>query len=564
VQAGVFDQVIQRFSARRPRIAGLLVLAAIACWGEPGARGAATPQSVAGPAAPPAEADEPDPVPASARPPEPQPDPVPAPARPPEPRAARSWAPSVARPAPAPAAIGERARPKLSALSRWVEQRGGELGVAVRDLGSGRELLASGAERALNPASNQKLVTAAVALSTLGPEFRFRVAVLGKIDSGVAARLVLRSNGDPSLTQADLDRFVEELFALGLRHISGDILVDQSAFDDQYSPPGFEQQPGEWAAFRAPVSAVALERNTTTLQVVPGAAGELAMVGFEPPGYVAHQGSVRTLAGKKREYIGLTLTPLGERLAARVSGHVPPGHSPYRITRRIDNPALYAGLVLEHLLVAKGIQHDGGVVLGGADEAQELVGRDSETVASLAKELGKASDNFYAEMLFKAAGARAYGAPASADKATRLALAWLAARQIDSAGQAFGNGSGLYGANSASARLLTRVLEAAYLDPSISEAFRAQLALGGIDGTLRQRFAAHRQRRSILAKTGTLSRVVSLSGYVLGPAHETGLAFSILVSGIAGQHGEARRLIDELVSEMSDVLWERSRALARH
>jgi D-alanyl-D-alanine carboxypeptidase/D-alanyl-D-alanine-endopeptidase (penicillin-binding protein 4) len=462
----------------------------------------------------------------------------------------------VARPAPAPAQLSNRVAPKLEALSSWVKNRKGQLGFALRDLGSGRELLAEGAEQAQNPASNQKLLTAAVALSVLGPDYRFHVGVLGKIENGVAPRLVIRGNGDPTFSYEELRGFAERLVALGLKRVAGDILVDQSAFDEKYTPPAFDQQPAEWAAFRAPVSAVALDRNATTLHVFPTKPGQAARLEFEPPGYVSLlQGEVRTEKGKKRDHVGLTLKPNGTALGAHVSGGVPEGDKVIHLSRRIDNPEIYAGAVLKRILLNARVSIQGDVKKGGEDEREELVGRDSVKLSELMGHLGKASDNFYAETLFKAIGAKVKGQPGSAEKATLAIVEWLTNRQLADEGLKVGNGSGLYDANRVSARTLTRLLESAYLDPLISRPFQEQLAVGGRDGTLRTRFYALTNRRSVHAKTGTLREVVALSGYVFGPEQRTGVSFSVLVTGISGQHAEARKRIDALVLEISDALW---------
>lgn len=541
-----FERLLARLPSRRsPRLAALLLLTTIACWGEPGARGAASP-GLPGATAFPEGAAEPDPVLA------PSPPPIPAP---PEPVAEATPAPgSVARPNSAPSQLGARVAPKLEALSSWVKTHKGELGFALRDLGSGRELAADGATRSLNPASNQKLLTAAVALSELGPDFKFHVGVLGKLEGGVAARLVIRSNGDPTFTYEDLRGFGERLVALGLSKVTGDILVDQSAFDDKYTPPAFEQQPGEWAAFRAPVSAVSLDRNSTTLHVFPTQPGQLARVEFEPPGYVSVQGDVHTEKGKKRDHVGLTMKPRGLLLGAQVSGGIPEGDTVVHITRRIENPEIYAGLVLKRVLSTLGVVVQGEVRRGGEDESTELVGRDSTKLSELVQQLGKASDNFYAETLFKTLGAVKRGKPGTAENAAQVSIDWLKARQLADDGLRIGNGSGLYDANRISARTLTRLLEAAYLDPAISRAYQDQLAVGGLDGTLRARFYALRNRRSVHAKTGTLNKVTALSGYVFGPEQETGVAFSILVTGTSA-HAEVRQRMDALVLEISDALW---------
>ena len=130
---------------RSTRFTGIFVLTAMACWGEPGARGAASPLPEVTAALP---DDEPDPVLA------PAPPPTPAPPQ-------RRIAPlaTLTRPAPAPGQLAPRVAPKLRSLSEWARTRKGDLGFALRDLANGRELLAEGAEQALNPASNQKLLT---------------------------------------------------------------------------------------------------------------------------------------------------------------------------------------------------------------------------------------------------------------------------------------------------------------------------------------------------------------------------------------------------------------------
>jgi D-alanyl-D-alanine carboxypeptidase/D-alanyl-D-alanine-endopeptidase (penicillin-binding protein 4) len=559
VEPARFERLLARLSARRyTGLAAFLVLSTIACFGGPVARGAASPDALD--AVTTSDPSQPDPVLA------PSPPPVPAP---PDPVAevAPGRTPNAAlRPSPAPGQLAARIAPKLEALSSWVKGHKADLSFALRDLGSGRELASDGATRALNPASNQKLITSAVALSELGAEFKYHVGVLGKIDAGVAQRLVLRGNGDPSFSYEELRGFGERLVALGLSKVTGDILVDQSAFDDQYTPPAFEQQPNEWAAFRAPVSAVALDRNSTTLHVFPTRPGQLARVEFEPPGYVSVQGEVRTEKGKKRDHVGLTLKPHGLLLGAQVSGGVPDGTTTLHITRRIENPEIYAGLVLKRVLATLGVVVEGEVRRGGDDDASpELVGRDSEPLSQLVQKLGKASDNFYAETLFKTLAAVKRGKPGTAENAALVEMDWLKSHQLGDDGLKITNGSGLYDANRVSARVLTRLLEVAYLDPLISRVYQDQLAVGGLDGTLRSRFFALRARRSVHAKTGTLNKVTALSGYVFGPEQTTGVAFSILVSGTSA-HAEVRERMDALVLEISDALWAppvSSAALAR-
>lgn len=155
----------------------------------------------------------------------------------------------------------------LQELTGWVHGRGGTLSARVVDTESGAVWAESSPQSALNPASNMKLLTAAVALERLGAEFRFSTGLYGKLEGNRVEALVLRGHGDPSLTTADLWQLVTALRNLGVTQV-GQVQVDQSRFDEQFVPPAFEQQPDEWASFRAPVSAVALERNALVVNLL--------------------------------------------------------------------------------------------------------------------------------------------------------------------------------------------------------------------------------------------------------------------------------------------------------
>jgi D-alanyl-D-alanine carboxypeptidase/D-alanyl-D-alanine-endopeptidase (penicillin-binding protein 4) len=106
---------------------------------------------------------------------------------------------------------------------------------------------------------------------------------------------------------------------------------------------------------------------------------------------------------------------------------------------------------------------------------------------------------------------------------------------------------------------MAALLRAAFLDPALSADFTAQLAIGGVDGTLRGRFRAWAKRRAIRAKTGTLDAVASLSGYILPPPGRSPIAFSILANGIPGKVGVAREGMDKLIDALARELWKGAR-----
>lgn len=454
-------------------------------------------------------------------------------------------------------------RRAVADLAGWAKKKGGALGASVIDVRDGQRVAEVDASRPLNPASNQKILTAAAALHYLGPAYRFKTELRGTVTGGVAEAVVLSGNGDPSLGTQDLWRLARVARERGLRRV-GTIYVDQSHFDDRYVPPAFEQQPNEWAAFRAPVSAVSIEQNTVTLNVVPGAPDSAASFWFEPPGVVDSHGSIATRAKGSGDAVGWSLRPEGEagatRLRSEVSGGIATELGRRRYTRRLDDPRLAPGYALRQVLADLGIEAKGEVRLGKPAGTEQLAYITSKPLGQLLHPVGKESDNFYAETLLKVVGAAA-GAdgkpalPGTSAAGARALLRWLERAKIETKGVVIENGSGLFDANRLPPAVLAEALAAAYREPAISSEMVAQLAIGGVDGTLRNRFRDLADQRVVRAKTGTLRNVIALSGYVMGPGGRPPVAFSLLVVGVPAEPGEARRRADRVVNEIAKALW---------
>lgn len=453
----------------------------------------------------------------------------------------------------------------LRKLNAFAKPLGGRVSAAGVDLETGTALGDWQPKLELNPASNMKLLTAAAALELLGSSYEFETGLYGlpkpitdSPEGGPALELdelVLRSNGDPTLEVHDLWRLANALSNLGVKRVAK-LLVDQSHFDEHFVPPAFEQQPNEWAAFRAPVSAVALSRNTVTLSVSPSQGGNPARLWIEPPGSVILEGKVRTLATGAAD-VRFSVSPAvapGKLAVATASGQVIAGQGRVRFTRRLDDPRLTAGHCLKELMLGLGIQV-GEVRSGGGSEKRRLTYLTSPPLGSIVRALGKESDNFTAEMLLKklattrtkATGEKQLGSSAGG---AEVVLDWVT--QLGAGGNPqIRNGSGLFDANRLSAAQLIAVLTHAYKTPQLRGDFLAQLSEGGIDGTLRTRFLDAPLRGHVRAKTGTLQRAVSLCGYVFRDGVEAPIAFAILVSDIDGKHAEIRAKIDEAVAALA-------------
>jgi D-alanyl-D-alanine carboxypeptidase/D-alanyl-D-alanine-endopeptidase (penicillin-binding protein 4) len=458
--------------------------------------------------------------------------------------------PAASVPSPGTAASAERmvaldAAANAIASGRSLE--GASVGIAVLDVDSGRLLAAHGEHLALNPASNAKLYTAGAALATLHGEHRYETTLTGKLEGdAVAGGLGIRGYGDPSLATADLGSMVQELKGFGVRRVDGDVVVDQRFFDEQTTPPAFEQQPNEWSGFRAPVSAVALDENCITLTVRPSSPGAGAHVEFDPPGFVDVDGTVHTAEDGGADTVELALSGSGSRMAAKVSGAVAADSRVVRYTRRAEDPSLLAGYALKALLERANVRVSGDVKLGTA-RGHVLARHLSEPLSSLLYALGKQSDNFYAEMIFKGLGGEGKGRPAKSSDAAEIVTRWLERIGASEPGVVIKNGSGLFDANRVTAWSTVELLRWAWRDPTVQPEFVAQLAVGGVDGTLHKRFRGELTRRRVRAKTGTLDDAISLSGYVLRDGGKGPIAFSMLFNHVGGKQDVARHSADRLV-----------------
>jgi D-alanyl-D-alanine carboxypeptidase/D-alanyl-D-alanine-endopeptidase (penicillin-binding protein 4) len=216
----------------------------------------------------------------------------------------------------------------------------------------------------------------------------------------------------------------------------------------------------------------------------------------------------------------------------------------------------YAGHVFVDALLAAGIQVPRRVVLDKcASNAALITFRPSPPLGEVLARLGKDSDNFVAEMILKLLGAERKRKPGTSADGASVVLETLRRLELPTSNITVINGSGLFQGNRVTTALLSQLLAAMYKNPSFRDDFVAQLAVGGVDGTLARRFRNLPAARIVRAKTGTLDDVIALSGYVLGPQPERAYAFSFLANGVTGKHAEARALIDHTVEAIAAELF---------
>jgi D-alanyl-D-alanine carboxypeptidase/D-alanyl-D-alanine-endopeptidase (penicillin-binding protein 4) len=480
-----------------------------------------------------------------------------------------------APPAPtAPTAVQDLAAMPLGArLDAIVAQQAplatARIGIFVQDLATGAVLYERDAQGGYAIASVTKVVTMAAALALLGPDFRFRTALLvEEIDGDGVIRgdLYLESRGNPMLATADLEELSRWLERAGVRRVRGELVVDTSYFDDQSSPPHFDEQPEEQAAFRAPVGAASLERNAFMVRVrAARSPGQRAAVWLEPETPYLRLGRAEVVTqetGRDDIRIASELDDKG-RMVVHVAGQVRAGGSVLGFRRRVDNPVTYVGETLREILRRRGIRirkpARAGVAPAGA---QVLAFVESEPLCVLIHRLGKDSDNFVAETLLKTLAAEHREPGADARPATwQEGLAVVQRFLTDHVGLTpgtfrYGNGSGLFDASTFSPAQIGAVLATAHRNMRYGPDLMASLAIAGTDGTLRSRMLGSPARGRVRAKTGTLAAVSTLAGYLdAGPRPP--VAFAIFINGIQplwAARQAARDLQDGVVEALIEHL----------
>jgi D-alanyl-D-alanine carboxypeptidase/D-alanyl-D-alanine-endopeptidase (penicillin-binding protein 4) len=421
------------------------------------------------------------------------------------------------------------------------------VGVLVRSLDTGRVLYERNADFALIPASNLKIVTATAALSLLGPDFRYRTRLLRtgvlRPDGTLTGDLYLRGAGDPSLDFARLNTIAADLRRLGVVRLAGRIVADASRFSGPPLGEGW-QWDDESFAYSPQVSALCCDGNTLTVTVQPGEkVGDVGRVSLASD-YVRAVSTVSTVAGGARD---LDFDRVRGQNVVTVAGSIGATAAPATMRLTVEEPARYTASRLAQALAAVGIGLSSPLVIETGvtpPQAKLLLESPSRPLSDLVRTFMKSSDNLYGECLLRTLGAEK-GSGGSAVEGARVAQRWLETRALDTSGLVIADGSGLSRMSTLTARFLVALLA----DSSRTEPFVRALPVGGVDGTLKSRFTEVAGK--VQAKTGTLTGVASLSGYVTTLAGER-LAFSMLACHFARDGGAdaVRSVQDALIRSL--------------
>lgn len=439
----------------------------------------------------------------------------------------------------------------------------GYWGVLVKSLKTGDALYARNPDKLMMPASNMKIVTLAAAAVRLGWDFTYETKIrgAGTIDAGTLhGDLLVVGSGDPSFGTADgvaqnvFDSWAERLKAQGVRTILGRIVGDDNTFDDQELGFGWSWD-DLYDDYAAGVSALQFNENAARVTISPGAAvGDPAQVSVSPSSSgLTIANLLKTSAADVPSSIDARRLPGSSRLTLR--GSVPIGVAPVVRLVSVDNPTLFLVFALRDALIARGIDVRGPAVdidditdPPARDGGVELATYRSPPLSVLAIRMMKISQNLYAETFLKTLGAAA-GTPTAVSGRT-VVQSVLQEWGVQPGAMIQRDGSGLSRYDYVTPSALVTTLMHVGRDESLRGPFEASLPIAGQDGTLANRMKGTPAEGNARAKSGSMSNVRGVSGYVTDAAGER-LAFSILANNFEAAPETINRTIDAIVVRLA-------------
>jgi D-alanyl-D-alanine carboxypeptidase/D-alanyl-D-alanine-endopeptidase (penicillin-binding protein 4) len=399
-----------------------------------------------------------------------------------------------------------------------------------------------------------------------------------------------------------LEEMADQVKASGVKQVEGDVTGSDALFDPQPYPSGWSLDDVAWG-YGAPVSGLSVTDNTLQLTISPRRAGvpftdALAMIEQAVPYYTVEMHATST-GEKKPTLIRIDRDP-GSRVV-RVFGFIAEGAQPYVEEIAIDDPAEYAAMAFKQMLIDRGVTVTGSaktfhaIVAGRRAPTANFATTTSEPIADLgpvpesrvfpdlnsagcsgcdkhwaykvlAKHLSaplqedivvtnKESLNLHAELLLLQLGLAVTG---SGDRAqgVRVERQFLINAGIDKDDFVFYDGSGLSGKNLVTPRATAKLLSFAAHDPKTGAPqpwfadWKASLPVGGVDGTLSDRFTTAPLKGHVFAKTGSLGEARALSGYLDCASGQT-VIFSILVDHHLPGDNADRDAMDKIVAAIA-------------
>ncbi len=439
---------------------------------------------------------------------------------------------------------------------------GAMAGVSIRHADSGEVVYERNAHLRLTPASNTKLFTGAAALETLGPEYVFTTELWtdGDMDDGTLnGNLYLRGKGDPTLTAKDLASMAAFLREQGIKEIRGDVIADDTWYDNIRLSDGIQwSQESEYYA--AQVSALTVspdqdyDAGTVLIRVSPAnKEGQPATIEVTPDNvYVEIVNRTKTVKSKKDDELKVERKHGTNTII--VEGPMETNEPVSESWIAVFEPTGLVSELFHQSLVKEGIRVQGShtKIAETPEEATRLYEHSSMALKELFLPFMKLSNNGHAEVLVKEMGKFIHD-EGSWDKGLDVIGTEMRRLGVNMDTVQLNDGSGMSATNFIPAHEISQLLFQVQVKEWFPE-FRRSLPVAGnkerfVGGTLRDRMQGTEALENVRAKTGTLTGVSSLSGYVTTKAGEP-LIFAMVFNHFLVED------VDEIEDQLAIILSE--------
>jgi serine-type D-Ala-D-Ala carboxypeptidase/endopeptidase (penicillin-binding protein 4) len=422
-------------------------------------------------------------------------------------------------------------------------------GIVVKSLNGTNQLYNRDGDRLFIPASNLKLITTAVALRQLGAATKLRTSVYQLPGNSSGTNLLVVGRGDPSLSIIGLRSIAQQLKQRGTSQIG------QISFDDGY----FRGEPihGDWewgdlsTDYAPAINSLMLNQNALSLNVTPQQIGMPLAYNWSDLSLNNWQVDNQSLTVATNQESNVNALAAFGKPVLRLTGKLAQNAEPVRIDLPVVNPVdSFISGFRQSLIKEKITIGSTRLVLGQSTIGlSEVAAIESPPISELVREANLKSNNVYAEVLLKSIGRTHPQANLSSDDTGSLGIALVKQRltELGVNPQAYriSDGSGLSRHNLVAPAAFTQLLSG-MATMSEGKLFRDSLPVAGVSGTLKNRLKGTLAQGNVQAKTGSMSGINTLAGYINPPQYSP-LVFSIMLNQHDTSTAKMSKIVDEIV-----------------
>lgn len=420
-------------------------------------------------------------------------------------------------------------------------------------------------DKIVRPASNLKLLTSAAILDELGADYTYSTKMYGvgyQAGDTWEGDIIIRGSGDPSISgefyRDDrfhvFDKFFTALYSKGIREINGNLIGNDSFFDQHPYPKGWSWEDLSFY-YGVEINALSFNNNAVDLTVyADGEVGDKPRIEWFPfdTDYVDFVNE-QVITPPGTEYDEFYRRKLGTNTILLRSKL--PKNYVEKESLSVNDASMFFLDTFKKYLEDGDISVNGRTIVDSQsqewdDEKYEvLADHRSVPLKRLLKEINKESDNFYSEMLLKTTAAEHYETAGSTELGVSLVRDFASSKKMDTTRLEMTDGSGMASPTLMSIEDLSQLLVEMRKHPDF-EHYKNSLSISGVDGSLKNRFD-ERMRSKVYGKTGFVSGVRALSGYLEASSGQP-LAFSVVTNNYTNKTS----YIDYVQEEIIRTLYE--------